>query len=78
LEEVNLFIELFKRNALPQTALETDNTNIARWYTDTTFAVHQDMMSHTARAMTLGKAVVKTISTKQLQKLNRSRASWRR
>ena len=42
-----------------------DGTNIARWYTDASFAVHPDMKSHTGYIMTLGKGAVIASSTKQ-------------
>ena len=48
--------------------LEASNLSCIRWFVDASFAVHNDMKSHTGGAMTLGKGVVIDISRKQ--KLN--------
>ena len=45
-----------------------DGTNNIYWYVDASFAVHQNMRSHTGGMMTFGKGAVMSISTKQ--KLN--------
>ena len=52
---------------LPLT-LETDGTNIVKWWVDAFFAVHPDMKSHTGATMSLGKGSV--YSTSIRQKLN--------
>ena len=48
--------------------LKSDGTGTIRWWVDTTFAVHNDMRSHTGGVLTLGKGVVYPCSTKH--KLN--------
>ncbi len=35
--------------------LEADDMNVIKWWADASFAVHQDMKSHTGGMMTLGK-----------------------
>ena len=45
--------------------LSADNTNIIRWYGDASFAVHQDMKSHTGGVMTMGSGGVINVSRKQ-------------
>jgi hypothetical protein len=41
-----------------------DNCNVS-WYLDVSFAVHEDMKSHTGAVMTLGEGLVQEISMKQ-------------
>ena len=48
--------------------LEADDLQIIKWWVDASFAVHQDMRSHTGGAMSLGKGAVYSVSTRQ--KLN--------
>jgi hypothetical protein len=48
--------------------LEADNLQVIKWWVDASFAVHADMKSHTGGAMTLGKGMVYSTSTRQ--KLN--------
>jgi hypothetical protein len=38
---------------------------IVKWYLDASFAVHEDMKSHTGAVLTLGERVLQAISTKQ-------------
>jgi hypothetical protein len=38
---------------------------IVKWYLDASFAVHEDMKSHTGAVLTLGEGVLQAISTKQ-------------
>jgi hypothetical protein len=45
--------------------LGTDGTNNIYWYVDASFAVHQDMRSHTGATMTMGCGAVLSVSTKQ-------------
>ena len=45
--------------------LNSDGTNIIKWYVDAAYAVHKDMKSHTGGIMTLGKGAVIATSTKQ-------------
>ena len=52
---------------LPLT-LECDNLHMIRWWIDASFAVHNDMKSHTGGTMSLGKGSVFSTSTRQ--KLN--------
>ena len=42
-----------------------DGTGIAQWHVDASFAVHEDMRSHTGGAMTMGKGTVIALSKKQ-------------
>jgi Reverse transcriptase (RNA-dependent DNA polymerase) len=48
--------------------LEADDLQIVKWWVDASFAVHQDMRSHTGGTMSLGKGAVYSVSTRQ--KLN--------
>ena len=48
--------------------LEADDLQIIKWWVDASFAVHQDMRSHTGGAMSLGKGAIYSVSTRQ--KLN--------
>jgi hypothetical protein len=52
---------------LPLT-LESDGSNIIKWWADASYAVHPDLKSHTGGAMSLGKGVV--YGTSRRQKLN--------
>ena len=45
--------------------LEMDEAKIIKWYTDASFAIHQDYRSHTGATMTFGKGGIINISTKQ-------------
>ena len=45
--------------------LSADNSKIIRWYGDASFAVHQDMKSHTGGLMTMGSGGVINVSRKQ-------------
>ena len=45
--------------------LTADNAHLALWYADASFAVHQDMKSHTGYKMTIGKGAVQASSMKQ-------------
>ena len=48
--------------------LTADNSNFVKWKCNVSYAVHQDMKSHTGTFMTLGKCTITSISKKQ--KLN--------
>ena len=48
--------------------LEADNLQVVKWWVDASFAVHQDMRSHTGGVLSLGKGAVYSVSTRQ--KLN--------
>jgi hypothetical protein len=48
--------------------LEADGSNIVKWWTDASYAVHPDLKSHTGGALSLGKGVIFAISRRQ--KLN--------
>jgi hypothetical protein len=48
--------------------LEADNLQMIKWWVDASFAVHQDMRSHTGGVMSLGKGAIYSMSTRQ--KLN--------
>ena len=48
--------------------LESDGTNIIKWWADASYAVHPDMKSHTGGAMSLGKGTI--YGTLSKQKLN--------
>jgi hypothetical protein len=48
--------------------LEADDLQVVRWWVDASFAVHQDMRSHTGGVLSLGKGAVYSVSTRQ--KLN--------
>ena len=45
--------------------LSADDSHIIRWYGDASFAVHQDMKSHTGGVMTMGSGGVVNVSRKQ-------------
>ena len=45
--------------------LEADNIQIVKWWIDASFAVHEDLKSHTGGAMSLGKGVIYGTSTRQ-------------
>ena len=46
-------------------SMSADDTQMVRWYVDSSFAVHKDMRSHTGAIMTLGKGAIISDSTKQ-------------
>jgi len=48
--------------------LEAENLEIIKWWVDASFAVHQDMRSHTGGTMSLGKGSIYSASVRQ--KLN--------
>jgi hypothetical protein len=48
--------------------LEADDLSVIRWWVDASFAVHQNMRSHTGGALSLGKGAIYSTST--CQKLN--------
>ena len=48
--------------------LESDGSNIVKWWADASYAVHPDMKSHTGGALSLGKGVI--YGTSRRQKLN--------
>jgi hypothetical protein len=48
--------------------LQSDGLNIVKWWADASFAVHRDFKSHTGGAMSLGRGVV--YSTSSRQKIN--------
>jgi hypothetical protein len=52
---------------LPLT-LESDGSNIIKWWADASYAVHPDLKSHTGGAMSLGKGAI--YGTSRRQKLN--------
>ena len=45
--------------------LKADTSNVIKWYGDASFAVHENMKSHTGGMMTLGQGGVINISRKQ-------------
>ena len=45
--------------------LHGDNSNIVKWYGDASFAVHQNMRSHTGGMLTLGAGGIVNVSRKQ-------------
>ena len=45
--------------------LEAENLQLVKWWVDASFAVHEDMKSHTGGAMSLGKGVIYGTSTRQ-------------
>jgi len=45
--------------------LEADDSHGIKWWVDASYAVHNDMRSHTGATMTLGKGSVISMSTKQ-------------
>jgi len=45
--------------------LEVDNTDTIKWWIDASFAVHQDICSHTGVTMSLGKGGIYSSSTRQ-------------
>jgi hypothetical protein len=45
--------------------LASDNTGKIRWWVDASYAVHNDMKSHTGGTMSLGKGSIYSTSTKQ-------------
>ena len=48
--------------------LEADDLQVIKWWVDASFAVHQDMRSHTGGTMSMGKGSIYSASTRQ--KLN--------
>ena len=54
---------LNKTKHLPH-ILSSDDTGVIEWWVDAAFAVHDDMKSHTGGAMSLGRGVFDTKSTK--------------
>jgi hypothetical protein len=60
-----------KEDILP---LSIGNNCILKWYLDASFAVHEDMKSHTRAVMTLGEEIVQVTFTEQkkYKKLDRS------
>jgi hypothetical protein len=48
--------------------LESDGSNIVKWWADASYAVHPDLKSHTGGALSLGKGVI--YGTSRRQKLN--------
>ncbi len=48
--------------------LEADNTHIIKWWVDASFAIHQDLRSHTGKTINMGNGSVYSTSTRQ--KLN--------
>ena len=55
-----------------------DETGNIYWYVDASFAVHQNMRSHTGGVMTFGKGAVLSVSTKQKKSTPRAqpKPSW--
>ena len=45
--------------------LETEKYNLLTWYIDASYAVHNNMKSHTGAVLTMGKGAVYSRSTKQ-------------
>ena len=45
--------------------LEAENLQLVKWWVDASFAVHEDMKSHTGGAMSLGRGVIYGTSTRQ-------------
>ena len=45
--------------------LEVDDSQTIQWYVDASFAVHNDLKSHTGITMTLWKVTITSVSTKQ-------------
>jgi hypothetical protein len=45
--------------------LEAENLRVIKWWVDASFAVHEDMRSHTGATMTLGKGSISSASTQQ-------------
>ena len=45
--------------------LKADNLNLVKWWVDASFAVYSDMPSHTGSAMSSGKGVIYSNSSKQ-------------
>ena len=45
--------------------LETDDIHVVKWWVDASYAVHQDMKSHTGGTMSLGKGGIYSTSTRQ-------------
>jgi hypothetical protein len=45
--------------------LEADDLQVVKWWIDASFAVHEDMRSHTGGTMSMGKGSVYSTSTRQ-------------
>ena len=45
--------------------LSANNANVVKWHADASFAVHQDMKSHTGITMSMGEGVMYSSSRKQ-------------
>ena len=56
------FLKQIKNDKL---TLQTDNSNTAKWYINTAFAIHPDLRSHTGGILTLGKGAITSVSRKQ-------------
>ena len=61
-------VKYIKRTVEMKLTLSSNNTNIATWWVDGSYAVHKDMKSHTGGLMTLEKGCV--YSTSIHKKLN--------
>jgi hypothetical protein len=61
-------MKYLRATALMPLTLEADSVQLVKWWVDGSFAVHDDMQSHTGGTMTLGKGSIYSTSTRQ--KLN--------
>jgi hypothetical protein len=50
---------------LPGLTLEEDGNGVLHWWINTSFAIHQDMKSHTGLMMSMGKGSIISSSTQK-------------
>ena len=56
------FLKRTKKDVLH---LSANSTTVLMWSVDASFAVHEDMKSHTGAVMTMGRGAIQSVSTKQ-------------
>ena len=56
----------FLQNTIDEVlTLEADDDQIIRWYVDASYALHEDMRSHTGACVSLGNGMISSYSKKQ-------------
>jgi hypothetical protein len=64
-DKLTNFLRFLKNTNEDTLRLSMEDNCIVKWYLDASFAVHEDMKSHTGAVLTLGEGVLQAISTKQ-------------
>jgi len=67
-KKLNRVIRYLRHTKTLALTLEAENLQMIKWWVDASFAVHQDMRSHTGGTMSLGKGSIYSASVRQ--KLN--------